>query len=139
MAWRAVAGATFRVEDGPNGEKHPYFILNDPFHIEEYGRHSCVIVNASTPGVVYDNTCMLQANCHPFITHESFVFFARARVRQGTDLEKLVANRTYVPGPDADLKLIKRIVSFMHTAPELADEMKEYALRIETQLAAKHG
>lgn len=137
MTWNAVAGAAFRIEDGPHGEKHPYFVLNDPLSIPEYGVHSCLIVNASTPKAIYDKTCILKAGCHPFIPHESFIFFARARVRQASDLEKLVKERTYIPCKTVDLKLVKYIVSYMANAPELSDEFKELAIRIEVQLNAK--
>lgn len=136
-AWRAVAGATLLIADGPKGEKHLTFVLNDPFAVDEYGQSVCVVVNVSTPKLKYDSTCVLPAQCHPSITHDSFVFFAKARVRQASELEKLVANRTYDPAKPADLKLVKKIVAHMHNAPELDDEIKEIAKQIEAQLNGK--
>ena len=58
-------------------------------------------------------------------------------MRQVPELEKMVASRIYSPGPAADIKLIKLIVSYMHNAPELDDDVREIAKRIEIQLAAK--
>ncbi|HVZ46024.1 MAG TPA: hypothetical protein VHA82_19605 [Ramlibacter sp.] len=132
-----MAGATLLIADGPNGEKHPTFILNDPFSVEGYGSQVCVLVNASTPRLIYDKTCMLPAGCHPSIKHESFVFFAKARVRQAGELERLVAARTYDPGQPADIRLVKKIVAHMHDAIELDDEIREIARRIEAQLEGK--
>ncbi len=134
MAWQAVAGATFRIEDGPKGEMHPYFVLNNPMPFTSYGENSCLVVNASTPGRYVDKTCMLPEKCHAFIPHESFIYFAKAKVFQAATLERNVASRVYIPGPPVDLKLIKYIVSFMHEADELNDEFKTFALRIEAQL-----
>lgn len=136
MAWNAVAGATFRIEDGPLGQKHPYFVLNNPMPLAGYGDKSCVVVNASTPGRYVDRTCILPAGCHPSIRHESFVYFGKARVFQVNVLEKNVNSRVYSPGPQADIKLVKFIVSFMHEAEELADDIKDFALHIEAQLNA---
>lgn len=137
MPWNAVAGATFRIEDGPVGQKHLYFVVNDPMTFPAYGLNSCLVVNASTPGKRFDDTCILTSGCHPAITHDSFIFYGKATVLQAPLLEKNVKNRIYIPGQPAALNLVKFIVSYMHEADELADDLKAFALRIESQLNAK--
>ncbi len=136
--WHSHAGATFWMEGGPKGEKHLFFVLNDPMPIPGFGKRACLVVNASTPGRYVDTTCMLAANCHPSITHESFVFYRRAQVMQADEIDRKVAAGVYPRGKPANVSLIRRIVSFMpKDADELSDEMQEISVLVEAHLETK--
>lgn len=135
MVWKAQIGSTFLVESGP--VEHLHFVLNDPLDFDGYPRGSCIVVNVSTPHERSDNTCILKAGTHKFITHDSFVFYRKARVRQASELEKLVAARTYRPHDPVSIQFIQNIVSFMHDCIQVDDEMKIFARKVESQLCQK--
>ncbi|MNJ60524.1 hypothetical protein D3C77_562640 [compost metagenome] len=56
--------------------------MNDPVHCGELNDMSVLVVNFSTvqQGAYHDPACIVQAGCHPFITHESYVLYRGATV-----------------------------------------------------------
>ena len=73
--WQAVAGATLLVPSGPTG-KHLFIVLCDPVVLPGYGPQSCVLmasVSTVRTEIPYDETCVLEPGCHPFITQRSYV------------------------------------------------------------------
>jgi hypothetical protein len=69
-------------EDTPRGEfRHLNIIITEPDDDMNY-----LVVPVTTwrerdgrPFAGQDGSCILQAGCHPFIKHKSYVFYAKAR------------------------------------------------------------
>nr|WP_249172087.1 hypothetical protein [Burkholderia vietnamiensis] len=84
---------------GPGNHRHLFVILNDPMPFPNMGSQDCVcVVNFSTPptGIPYDTTCVFNAGSHPFIQHDSYVYYALAREIFVRDLQANINNSLYV-------------------------------------------
>ena len=59
---------------------HLHFICSNPFFNRHTGEISVVAVNISSirEGKPYDKTCVLSEGDHPFIRHDSFVYYKGA-------------------------------------------------------------
>ncbi len=59
---------------------HLHFICSNPFFNLHTGEMSVVAVNISSvrEGKPYDKTCVLREGDHPFIRHDSFVYYRGA-------------------------------------------------------------
>lgn len=68
---------------------HLHVVMNDPVHCDELNDMSVLVVNFSSvqTGLFYDQACVVQAGCHPFITHESYVLYRGATVLRVPRLE----------------------------------------------------
>ena len=77
--------ATLLIPSGPQGDqdrKHLFILLTDP-HADQAGKNCVLMVSLSTvrPGMPHDPTCILYAGDHPFVKHESYVVYQKARLR----------------------------------------------------------
>lgn len=130
MAWTAAAGSTFCFQPSPEDKEHLCFVLNDPMDFEGFSPQSCLFVNASTPRRGHDPTCIVPANCHPFIDHDSFIYYRFARLERAKFLEEKVGPppapfyRQHDPAP---IGLIKFILSNMLRSPRTARDLKACA------------
>ncbi|HAK35497.1 MAG: hypothetical protein E6Z83_21825 [Pantoea sp.] len=65
------------------GSKHLHIICNDPVYHPVHGCECVLVVNITTvyPAPVHhDPACILRAGEHPFVHHDSYVFYADAIV-----------------------------------------------------------
>lgn len=129
MAWKAVVGATFCLRPSLSQAEHLFFVLNNPMDFEGLPKQSCLLVNASTPNGRHDTTCIIPAQCHPFIGHDSFMYYRYARIEKADFLEANVLSdepqyRAHDPVP---LKLIAFILSRMVLSPQASADNKKYA------------
>ncbi|SQE29849.1 Uncharacterised protein [Mannheimia haemolytica] len=68
-------------EDNPY--KHLYILLTDPCFDGETGKGDMILsVNCSSikDGKALDETCILKAGTHEFITRDSFIFYRHIRI-----------------------------------------------------------
>lgn len=77
-----------------------------------------------------DRTVILNSTHHPFISHESFVFYRKAFVDTASTLESLVASNVYKQHQPVDRGLVKRIVACMDSSDFTTGDM----LKISTQV-----
>lgn len=131
MAWVARLGSALYIPS--DGVEHLHFVCSDPFKPQGYASDSCLVVNLSSFRSKCDNTMILQVGDHPFIQHDSYVYFKMAHVRQAQDLERLVKQNVYRGGEDADRSLIKRIVACMETSKFASMEMRQIARDVFNQ------
>lgn len=85
---------------------HLHVVMNDPVHCGELNDLSVLVVNFSTvqPGAYHDPACVVQAGCHPFIRHESYVVYRGATVLKVPRLEAKI--QTGDVRPDAPVSRI---------------------------------
>lgn len=130
MAWAPREGSAVLVQTG--SKKHLFAVLNDPVQLNGYGKqlHICMVNFSSVvQGVYHDPTCIFQAQEHPFITHESFVFYARARVVSEGDWTKLVTQQMYLPhNTDFTQLQIERIKAGLYKSPSTPYEFTTFGI-----------
>ena len=78
--------ATLLIPSGPQGDqnrKHLFILLTDP-QDDEAGKKCVLMVSLSTvrQGVPHDPTCILYAGDHPFVKHDSYVVYQKARLEE---------------------------------------------------------
>jgi hypothetical protein len=121
--WTCCAGSTLLIPSGPNNLKHLHVVLNNPVDLRQlgYAADSCLLVGVSTVPVSapYDTTCVLDSVDHPFITHESFVYYKYIRLERANDLVPKASSGFFVPKEVIDAVVLQRIIdgiqSSMHT------------------------
>jgi hypothetical protein len=125
-AWQASAGATLLM---PSGEgDHLFVVLNDPAIFVGYGaRPHLVLVSLSTvrPGIPHDPTCVLQPGCHPFVKHESYVLYRRARIDPVAHVQKLVAQGLFKPQDPVSPEILAAIKAGLLASPFTKGEFKQ--------------
>ena len=94
------------------GGVHLHVVMNDPVFDPVRGVDSVLLVNlcSAKPGIVFDETCILHAGCHPFIKHDTYVDYYHAVVKAALPLEGEVAAgsvRTDQPMQEEDFKRIR--------------------------------
>jgi hypothetical protein len=117
-AWQPSAGSTLLIPTG--AQKHLFVVLNDPVVLQGYGAQPCVVlVNVSTvrPEIPYDNTSVLAAGCHPFVTAESYVRYQDARLYRASELSKLVAQGLFTPHHPVAAQLLATIKAGLNSSP----------------------
>lgn len=104
--------------------EHLHVVMNDPVHCGELNDMSVLVVNFSTvqQGSYHDPACIVQAGCHPFITHQSYVHYRFAtllrvprleakiqigEVRQGATLNSLIYDQVRAGFEVSDMVLPK--------------------------------
>jgi hypothetical protein len=100
MLWLPFRRATLLVPSGPEHDvdrKHLFIVLTDP--VDQAGGRSVLMVSLSTlyPDLPHDPTCRLYPGDHPFVTRESYVFYARARIEAADKLLRGVKSRQLIP------------------------------------------
>ncbi len=96
----------------PSGpDKHLFIILINSSDFEDYNPKQCISVNVTTiKSAPYDNTCVLKAGCHPFITHDSYVLYSHARIDSEGHLKTQVDAGYMIPKEPIDEGLLKVII-----------------------------
>ena len=105
--------ATLLIPSGPQGDqdrKHLFILLTDP-HADEAGKNCVLMVSLSTvrPGVPNDPTCILYAGDHPFVKHDSYVVYQKARLEEADKVLRCVKSGQLVPQDPMDGAVFARI------------------------------
>jgi len=86
--------------------KHLHIVMTDPIHFPELGYEEVLLVNISSikANQPHDTSCTLSAGEHPFIKHDSYVYYKDAaifRVPNIVERMQLGEIATYPPISDA--------------------------------------
>jgi hypothetical protein len=105
--------ATLLIPSGPHGDqfrKHLFILLTDP-HADEAGKYFVLMVSLSTlkRGVPHDPTCILYLGDHPFVKHESYVVYQKARLEDADKVLRGVKSGQLVPQDPMDGAVFARI------------------------------
>jgi hypothetical protein len=128
--------ATLLIPSGPANDparKHLFVLLTDPIKSVDFDEKQVLLVNiTSIPnGFTYDSTCILKPGEHRFIKHESYVYYAKARIEAANALLRGVKSGQLAPHEIMDEALVKRICDGLqqspHTAPRI---LRFYALTL---------
>lgn len=91
---------------------HLHVVMNDPVFSAEHSAHSILLVNISSvkDGVPYDATCVLDAGCHPFVKHQSYVSYAHAVVSNAERVAVKVTAGEIVQKDDVSEGIFTRVL-----------------------------
>lgn len=111
--WQCFKGTTLLIPSGPNGGQHLFALMIDPVKVEGYGDRACVLLASITSihaGVPYDDSCVLGPGDHPFLQHESYVLYSKARLDPVEHLEARVQEGIFTEKEACTPELIKKII-----------------------------
>ena len=105
--------ATLLIPSGPQGDqnrKHLFILLTDP-QDDEAGKKCVLMVSLSTvrQGVPHDPTCILYAGDHPFVKHDSYVVYQKARLEEADKVLRGVKSGQLVPHDPMDGAVFARV------------------------------
>jgi hypothetical protein len=130
----ALRRATLHMPSGPaNGSgKHLFIVLNDPKPFNNYGPAECIaMVNMSsvpTQGVMFDRTCILQADCHPSVRRDSYVYYKGARIEQLRDVLQRLDQGVYTAGEPLAPPLLQAVKNGLLNSPFTKREFKQLGI-----------
>jgi hypothetical protein len=120
-------GGTLLIRSGPASDpnrKHLYVVMTDA---HGPARQVLMVPICSVrPKVPHDPTCLLAADEHPFIKHESYVAYDRCDQRHVVDVEKLVANGFFIPKEPMPEAVLDRIVEGLRKSPRAKPFAREF-------------
>ena len=128
MAWVAQLGSTLLIPTG--GVNHLHIVCNDPMNFAGRVPASCLLVNLSSVVPKCDRTLVLRVGDHPFVNHDSFVFYAGATIDAASTLEAHVRNGVYVEHAPANRALVRRIVACMDASDFTRGEFRKASTQI---------
>ncbi|QHB17200.1 terminase [Mannheimia pernigra] len=82
-----------------NNYKHLYILLTDPCFDGETSREDMILsVSCSSikDGKALDETCILKASIHEFITRDSFIFYRHLRIDTLSDIKANIAKGYFI-------------------------------------------
>lgn len=73
-----------------------------------------------------DGTCLLQAEDHDWLTHQSWVMYRKARLEEATTLDNGVNLGIFIPKPVMKSDVFDRVVAGICESPHTPRKMKSY-------------
>jgi hypothetical protein len=106
--------ASILIPSGPEGDqerKHLFILLTDPYKNINMDDSWILMVSLSTirTGVPHDPTCILYVGDHPFIKHESYVFYQKARLENADKILRGVKSGQLIPQDPIDRSVFARV------------------------------
>lgn len=116
----------FRIPSGPNDQEHLFVVLTDP------AKHAGILlVNATScyPGVPDDPSCYLYVGDHPFIRHQSYVLYSKARYILKARLSIEIASKNFIPhSPQMPPTVFARVIAGI-ASPHMTPNERAFAMR----------
>ncbi|RMX08522.1 hypothetical protein D8I35_05450 [Corticibacter populi] len=81
--------------------------------IEGYGPHDQVLMVSVTsvkPGLKYDDACLLKAGDHPFIRHDSYVYYRDPRIELASKVTENVQIGQWVAREPCNAQVMARVL-----------------------------
>lgn len=112
MPWDCAQGSCLLVPSGPGEFKHLFAIAVGPQPIEGYGTQPHVIMVSVTsikPDYPYDPACVIKAGEHPFVTHDSYVYYRDPRIESVAHVQAMVDQAVWQSKEPCSPELLERI------------------------------
>ena len=120
----AYQRGTFLLQSGTPAHptiKHLHIVCTDTC---QKGGNLIVPVSSYYDGC--DNTCELDVGDHDFITHLSFVFYAKSKIVQAVKLDELVEARQILPKPNVSVSVFQRVLRGICISQDIPPKVKIY-------------
>lgn len=103
--------------------KHLFLVCSDACN---EGKHILVSITGWTNDLC-DGTTRLKKGDHPFLHKDSYVFYRKARIEEGSILAKGIASGTFVLKDSADAALIDLVRLGLCASKQTPKKVKKYA------------
>lgn len=129
MTFTPLQKGTILILSGPT--EHLHFICSNPAFNPKTGRNGFLAVNLSSinPGLPYDPTCVLTLGDHPFVRHDSYIYYAKADIWGEVTTAQQVAQgaiRVHQPCGDA---VFQRILDGFAHSPHVRPNIRTFYQR----------
>lgn len=117
---------TILIPTGP--DEHLHFICSDVVFYPITSKDSVLLVNISSikDGTDYDKTCILNKGDHPFIKHESYVYYYKAGIFSSNNISQCVAQGDYrIHAPCSD-NTFNRILAGFQISEEVSGKIRNF-------------
>ena len=125
--WAARRGAALLIPSGPSrdpGRMHLHIVLTDP--VAATGEVIIVCVCSIPLTNLYDGSCTLFPDEHPFINKHSYVDYHRCKVIASTLLEEKVASKEFVAKDPLDPKRFDDVLVGFADSPQVAPKIRRF-------------
>ncbi|EPT0794497.1 hypothetical protein [Yersinia intermedia] len=122
-----LAKGSILVPSGPG--LHLHIVCNDPKPYPRYANaESVLLVNITsiTANHPYDETCILTAGDHPFLTHPSYVYYRKADIYASTSLAAGVMAGDMTVRPPCPEAAFQRILDGFNISKQVKLNIKNY-------------
>lgn len=112
MPWICEPGACLLVPSGPGELKHLFAVAVGPEQFDGHGVRPHVIMVSVTsikPDFPHDPACVIRAGEHPFIRHDSFVYYREPRVEPVAHVQNMVDSASWMSQAPCSAELLERI------------------------------
>lgn len=106
MTFALQRGAAFLIPSGPNNQMHLHVILSEKC---DQGMHLVASTSSIKDGMWHDQTTVLAAGEHKFITKPSFIAYQLLCTMPAAHIENMIARNYYKPQPPVTEELCKKI------------------------------
>lgn len=113
MDWVCTRGACLLIPSGWGNKSHIFAVAIGPKVFDEYGAKDQVVLVSFTsvrPGLPHDGACPVHPGEHPFVTHESYVYYRSPRVEECATVNKMVGDKLWFAKEPCSAGLLARIV-----------------------------
>lgn len=127
MPWQCRPGACLLVPSGPGNKSHLFTIVLGPEQWVGYGGNDQVVMVSITtvkPDFPHDTACVIQAGEHPFIEHESYVYYREARIDSAAHVDNMIATMGWHPKEPCSPALRNRIMQGMMISKRVPRHIK---------------
>lgn len=105
VAYTPYKNGTLLIPSGPSS--HLFVILTE---VDENEEHLLASITSVPKVGYYDATCILTAEDHPFLNHDSYVLYRKCEVQRASRISRLVERRFYIPRDDMSEEITNRIL-----------------------------
>ena len=114
------------IPSGPTD--HLHFICCNPVFYPSIGKECVLLVNVSSVDVIldHDRTCILHPADHPFIRHESYVYYRKAEVFGANNISRNVAEGNFQIHQICDKNTFSRILHGFCASDEVRPKIKRF-------------
>lgn len=109
MPYVPLRGNSFLVPSGTTANPNKLHLHVIATEACPAGEHLLLSVSTIQAGIHHDPACMIKAGEHPFITHDSYVVYRRARTTSATLITKCVDGWLYIKKEPVSQALLQRM------------------------------
>ncbi|EBA4600821.1 hypothetical protein DN122_07275 [Salmonella enterica subsp. enterica serovar Coquilhatville] len=111
------------------GSHHLHIVCNDPVFSPEHGCDCVLVVAISTvrpAPAFHDPACILEEGDHPFIRHQSFVFYGDAVVWRVPSVIDRTQSGELIPRQVMDDAVFERVLAGFETSDFLVNKVRRF-------------
>lgn len=128
MGWECGLGACLLVPSGRGDKSHLFTVVLGPKLLAGHGgQQQVVMVSVTTvkPDFPHDPACVIQAGEHPFIDHESYVYYREPRVEAVDHVERMIQTMGWQPKEPCSQALCEKILQGLKVSKRVPRHIKQ--------------